>query len=385
MMRFRLRAGLSAGVLSAGVLSAGVLLGVAALSTAHAQTTGQTVTLRPASGPARTSVVLLDAEGPTLWATGLLSRTRDGGASWQQVDLDSLRFGRWRAYSLETRGSRVVAGLAYATQNDLGQRVDTGTGFLFSQDGGDTFRFTAPITDRLADSTLVYGVSRLRAFSFLTPDGTAPFGLALDVDSGAVYAAAGEGGLRRTTNGGASWQRVVLPPDAQDELRPDALNGFYVGPRSRSPNGSFNHIVYSVLFDETATLWAGSLLGLNVSTDRGMSWRRLTARAGAASLPASAVQAIREQPVAGERNPVWIALVPAGVTAEYGGAQYGVAVTRDGGQTFEQTLLGEQVFDFAFRGSTVYAAAARGLFASTDGGRSWTLVRDFYDLSLIHI
>ena len=91
------------------------------------------------------------------------------------------------------------------------------------------------------------------------------------------------------------------------------------------------------------------------------------------------MQAIREQPVEGERNPVWIALVPAGVTAEYSGAQYGVAVTRDGGQTFEQTLLGEQVFDFAFRGSTVYAAAARGLFASTDAGRSWTLVRDFYD------
>lgn len=356
-------------------------LGMVCVPAALAQTPVQTVNLRPATGPARTSVVLLDAEGPTLWATGLLSRTRDGGATWQQVDLDSLRFGRWRAYSIETRGPQVVAGLAYATENDLGQRVDTGTGFLFSTNGGDTFRFTAPITDRVADSTLVYGVSRLRAFSFLTPDGAAPFGLALDVDSNVVYAAAGEAGLRRSTNSGASWQRVVLPPDSQDELRPDALNGFYVGPRSRSQAGSFNHIVYSVLFDETGTLWAGSLLGLNVSTDRGVSWRRITARAGAASLPASAVQAMREQPIEGERNPVWIALVPAGVTAEYSSAQYGVAVTRDGGQTFEQTLLGEQVFDFAFRGTTVYAAAARGLFASTDGGRSWTLVRDFYDAS----
>ena len=67
-----------------------------------------------------------------------------------------------------------MAGLAYATENDLGQRVDTGTGFLFSTNGGDTFRFTAPIADRVVDSTLVYGVSRLRAYSFLTPDGAAP-------------------------------------------------------------------------------------------------------------------------------------------------------------------------------------------------------------------
>ncbi len=344
-----------------------------------AQTVGQTVTLRAAGGPARTSVVLLDAEGPTLWATGLLSRTRDGGASWQQVDLDSLRFGQWRAYAMETRGPNAIAGLAYATANDFGERIDTGSGFLFSTNGGDTFRFTAPITDRVGDSTLVYGVSRLRAFSFLTPDGAAPFSISLDADSGVVYAAAGEAGLRRSINSGASWQRVVLPPDTQDELRPDALNAFYVGPRTRTPRGHFNHVVYSVLVDEAGTVWAGSRLGLNRSDDRGVSWRRLTARAGAGSLPASAVQVIREQPLAGARNPVWIALVPAGVQAEVAGATFGVAVTRDGGLTYEQTLLGEQVFDFAFRGSTVYAAAARGLFASDDGGRSWRLLRDFFD------
>ncbi len=280
---------------------------------------------------------------------------------------------------METRGNAAIAGLAYVTANDFGDRIDTGSGFLFSENGGDSFRFTAPITDRVGDSTLVYGISRLSAFTFLTPDGTAPFALSLDADSNVVYAAAGEGGLRRSINRGASWQRVVLPPDSQDELRPDALNGFFVGPRTRTPRGSFNHIVYSVLVDEAGTIWAGSLLGLNRSDDRGLSWRRLTARAGAGSLPSSAIQVLREQPLAGARNPVWIATVPAGVTAEFSGATSGVAVTRDGGLTYEQTLLGEQVFDFAFRGATVYAAAARGLFASDDGGRTWTLVRDFFD------
>jgi hypothetical protein len=48
-----------------------------------------------------------------------------------------------------------------------------------------------------------------------------------------------------------------------------------------------------------------------------------------------------------------------------------VTVTTDGGQTYRQTLIGERVYDFAFRGERVYAAAENALFRSDDGGRTW--------------
>src|SRR5690606_36318324 len=81
-------------------------------------------------------------------------------------------------------------------------------------------------------------------------------------------------------------------------------------------------------------------------------------------------------PVPG-RNPVWMASWNAAEAGERG--MDGITVTRDGGVTFEQVLLGETVFDFAFDGQIVYAAGESGLFISADGGRTWESTRDFAD------
>src|SRR5690606_3423531 len=147
----------------------------------------------------------------------------------------------------------------------------------------------------------------------------------------------------------------------------DSSYDFRVEPR-RGNTGSFNHMGFAVLADETGTIWAGTPSGVNRSLDGGLSWRRFSREGTPSSLTGSWVISIEEQEMPG-RNPIWMATWNAGEAGEQG--LDGITVTRDGGETFEQVLLGETVFDFAFDDSTVYAAAESGLFLSRNGGRSW--------------
>ncbi len=181
-------------------------------------------------------------------------------------------------------------------------------------------------------------------------------------------------GFRRSSDGGRTWQRVILPPDGLDEIRPEVSYDFEVGPKPNTsdPRGQLNHLGFGVLVDGSSTVWAGTPAGLNRSTDGGVSWRHFTLDDG---LPGNFVISIEEQRLPEQQPLVWATCWPASEQDE----RFGVVVTRDGGETFETGLLGERVFDFAFRGETVYAAGENGLFISDDGGRTWRTVRDFFD------
>ena len=328
--------------------------------------------LLPARGIARNFAAPLHAEGATLWGGPLLSITRDGGATWARADADSLTRGDARVFSLDVEGPVVWAGL-YGTVTDRG--ID-GAGFLTSADDGATFTAVGQPVDRPRDSVEVVFGSRLRAY--LNGDGTDAAARDVDFDpaTGTTYAALGFAGLRRTTDGGRTWHRVVLPPDNLDELRPDATYAFLVGPKTLGFAGNDNHYAVSVLVDEAGTVWAGTPRGVNRSDDGGTAWRRTEADGSPGSLTGSYVAVIEEQPLPG-RNPVWLVTRNSPDIQEQ--ARDGLTVTRDGGATFTQALVGETLFDVAFRGTTVYAAGLRGLFTSADGGASWRLLRDLCD------
>jgi hypothetical protein len=120
-------------------------------------------------------------------------------------------------------------------------------------------------------------------------------------------------------------------------------------------------------------VWSGSVGGVNVSLDQGISWRNFDLDNG---LPGEWVISIEEQLLPGQEPAIWATTWPGREGARQ---QFGVVVTRDGGETFEASLLGERVYDFGFRGETIYAAGENGLFISDDGGLTWRTVRDFYD------
>ncbi|MDE2996716.1 MAG: hypothetical protein OXT73_08270 [Bacteroidota bacterium] len=323
------------------------------------------------------SVANLHLSNDAVWVGPFLNYSMDAGATWYLPDTDSLFGSPNRLFSIDIEGDLIVAGLGRA-DNSGGDAVQTAAGFLVSEDGGATFQYRFPQLDDADDDTEVYGVSTLPALPVIVPQQSPPFDVDIDPVSGTIYVAGWASGIRRSVDSGRSFSRVVLPPDNLDRIVPEEAYSFSVEPR-RGGNGSLNHMGFSVLVDGGGTVWAGTAGGLNRSEDGGISWQKFKADGTSGSLTGDWIISIEEQDL-GAARAVWMATWN---TSESGGGtgQFGVTLTRDGGQTFEQTLLGERVYDFAFDGIRSYVAGDGGLFVSDDFGRTWNSINQFRDAS----
>jgi hypothetical protein len=319
-------------------------------------------------------IQIMEAGGDSLWHGPLLSvyvEDAPEGQRFQTADEPVLVEDENVVFALDVvsdpfPASTIWAGLAFAGTDDQ----PTAGGLLVSNDGGTSFSLLNPPLDQPADSTIGYGGSTLSAIPIVQPSGAAPQDVAFDAASGTTWLAGARSGLRRTTDGGQTWSRVVLPPDTAVSISPDQPNDFTLGPPLNDGRGNRNHFVFSTLVDETGTVWAGTAAGINRSRpqdiiDGERAWLHIIADGTSNFLTGNSVVRIQEQPLSG-RNPVWIASWALDPTD-----RFGVTVTTDGGQTYRQTLIGERVYDFAFRGERVYAAAENALFRSDDGGRTW--------------
>jgi len=275
------------------------------------------------------------------------------------------------------RQSKVWAGLAF----DTGGGEPGAGGFLVSTDGGASFDRRDPQLDAPGDTTLSYGGSTLSAAAVTQQPGSVPRGIAFGPDD-TTWVAGLRSGLRWSTDGGESWTRAVLPPDTSRSVDPATPTDVFVGPPLDDGRGSLNHVGYSVLVDETGTVWAGTGAGLNRSRPGSVTaagrraWRRFSAADPTASPPGNLVVALAEQPRPDARNPIWM----ASWASEQRGdrlQRFGVAVTPNGGGTFRRTLIGERIFDLAARSGRVYAAGETGLFVSGDQGNTWRSVERF--------
>lgn len=345
-----------------------VVLALLLLSTRSAP--GQPASWEETGGIQRNRVTVLHAASDTLWVGPRLNVTLDGGQRWWRIRNDALQEGNRSVYALDTGGDAVWVGLARYLQRGE-TSVPAAGGFLVSSDGGRTFTFRPPPLDEPTDTTVAYGGQLLTAEPAIVPEESPPHDVANDPVGETVWVAAGAAGLRRSTDEGRTWERSVLPPDSLAAIHPDSAYGFALRPR-RGDQGSANHRVYSVLVDETGTVWAGTGDGLNRSRPEdehpsGRAWKHVTGSGPDSLLPASQVMALGEQNRPG-RNAVWAAAWPAAFAP---GEEAGAVVTRDGGHSYEHLLAGERIYDFAFQGQTVYVAAASGLFLSEDDGRTW--------------
>ena len=332
--------------------------------------------LVPVPSISSNSVTKMAARGDSVWIGPLLDLTVDGGESWLRASTDSLVDSRNRVFSITIEEDVIVVGLGYASQETQGS-VQAAGGFLISEDGGQTFTYRFPQLDSRGDTTVTYGVSTLSALDIIAPQQSPPYMVDYDPATGDVWVAGWASGIRRSEDMGRTWERVVLPPDHLEEIHPDSTYDFLVAPQ-RGPTGHLNHMGFAVKVDSRGNVWAGTPLGINLRKAGEQSWRRFSATGSPHSLTGSWVVDIAEQ-IMGEESLIWIASWNAGEAGER--FRDGISLTRDQGETFEQMLIGETVYDFAFRGETVYAASERGLFISDDLGQTWRSVRDFYDAS----
>ncbi len=337
------------------------------------------------------SVTNLHADGDALWVGPFLNVTRDGGTTWQVADADSLAGLVNRVYSIDVGDDVVWVGLGTTRSVESGtgqQSVDMARGFLFSTDGGASWTYRSPnapadsdpattgILDLPDDTVTVYGGIALPTLPVTVPEQSPPWDIDYDPLTRHLWSASQLAGLRRSTDDGRSWQRIVLPPDTTAYLAPELGYQFpYFVQPTRVPIDQFfglNFQAFSVLVDATGTVWAGSAGGLNRSVDSGVRWTHYTVDDG---LTGNWILSIEEQPRAQGPPAIWAATGPG----RGAGQAYGVVVTRDGGHTFEQVLINETVYDFAFDGSSVYIAGLGGLFISDDDGRTFRTEREFYD------
>jgi hypothetical protein len=339
--------------------------------------------LRPTPAIVTNSVQELEAAGDSLWVGPLLTvfveeeerlfAPDDPRVERRLVEGSNVVFSM-AARARSGTPATVWAGLAF----DAGGNSVGAGGFLVSTDGGNSFEERPVPLDDPADSTVTYGASTLPAVPITQEAGSAPRDLALAGED-TVWVAGSRSGLRRSVDQGQTWSRIVLPPDTSTRIEPSAPNDFLVAP-PLDDRGFQNHEVLSVLVDETGTVWAGTLAGLNRSTpdDVGPSgdraWQLFRPDGTPNSLNGQIVFALAEQPRPNGRNPIWVATLRAQTDGPL--QRSGLAMTPNGGDTFRQPLIGEQVNDVAARRNRVYAAAESGLFVSGDQGQTWRSIEE---------
>ena len=382
-----------------------LLLGLALSVAVQAQTveTGAGVaTLLPQG--ARNGVAVLDADATgTLRAGPILVQVGPDGAvsiPGTAAAFDPATAIDARVFAVDARGGTVAVGLAY---NDVTADADqppvTAAGFAVSTDGGQSYTYRFPSLDQSRDTTVTYGVSTLPAIPTVLAQGAAPLDLALTADADTIYAAALLAGLRRSTDAGATWQRVVLPPDSLFVLDPREPYDFLYNPDVRQPLGfvdgdperpffaqfSENYIAFSVVVDEAGTVWVGTNGGLNRSVRLpeadDLAWIRYTDALLGGALPGNQVFALETRPLADARDEVWALCRNSGNPFSTEEEENGVAVWRgddEGGfAVFETVLLGVVAEDIAFDEDHIYVTSGDGLYISDDDGATWRIVRTF--------
>ena len=307
-----------------------------------------------------------------------------------------------RAFSIDARGNVVVVGLGFNDVTaDAEDPLDTAAGFAVSTDGGNTFDFRFPALDQSQDTTVTFGVSTLPAVPSTIAAFATPVDVALTASGDTIYSANRLAGLRRSTDAGRTWSRVVLPPDSLVVLDPRETYDFLYSPDRFQPTGfidndprrpvfpqfSTNFEAFSVLVDESGTVWAGTLNGLNrsvkVEGSDDLAWVRYVDGPIGSTIPATFVFALEEQPREGQ-NHVWAATrVPGSVPFSTVGQEAGVVAWRgddeDGLPIFETVLLGVIAEDIAFGDGRAFVAASDGLYVSEDDGVSWRVTRVYRD------
>ncbi len=325
--------------------------------------------------------VELLSKSDSMWFGGGkgLELTTDGGSRWEHFG-DAAPFNvpplfQDNIAALASNGSVIWASLAGTFEAEP-QNLPKGMGLAVSTDNGATWKHISQPMEASDATTykIAYGNNQLDALAVTTEVQNITYDLAVTKD--AVWTANFAGGLRKSTDGGATWQVVVLPPDFLDAIHPDSTLDFDVSPVNRTftVNGNtinlrenYNHRVFSVMATDDNTIWVGTAGGVNKSTDGGVSWRKFSYDNQSRPITGNFVVALDRSFYQGKEY-IWASTINAINPAEYRAVSY----TSDGGENWSTALRGEFTNNFGVKDSIVYAATKSGIYRSADAGRSWT-------------
>ena len=310
--------------------------------------------------PPSNSIDVLSLSRDTLWAgTGKGLGYTTNGSAWAIQPQEN-------GISAFAINDEIVWASEGYTTKDNGNFIPTGGGLNWSTDRGATWTHVPQPVDVGTIDTLSYGANQIRALAITVPQQNITYDITLTKST--VWIASFAGMLRKSTDRGVSWQRIILPPDNLDSIAPSDTLNFDLSPAGGSLGlqENLNHRVFSVYASSDSIIWVGTAAGINRSSDGGVSWRRFSHQNQISPISGNFVVAINEQ-VLPSRRILWASTVNAVDPDE----EKGVSFSSDSGQTWTETLLGERAHNIAFMDSVVYVATDRGLFRSSDFGSSW--------------
>jgi photosystem II stability/assembly factor-like uncharacterized protein len=325
----------------------------------------------PDISPASNGITDIVTLGDTVWlgTNSGVSLSTDGGASWKN-------FGGSPAFGLEG-----VSALGYdkyngvlwaATANDTNTSSGVyprGSGLRYTSDNGNTWTNIPQPVDANSDSLIVYGNNNIKALPVTVPIQNVIYDIAFTPNT--VWIASWAAGLRKSTDMGKTWQRVILPLDDMDSVKPtDTLNICYSPQSGKICNtGNNNLLGFSIVAVDSLTLYVGTAGGINKTTDGGVSWTKFNHINEASPISGDWVVALAYNSA---DNTVWAACRRANDQSEI----YAVSYSKDGGLSWQTTLPNETTDNFSIsnqagEGSEVIAASEGGLFITNDYGKNW--------------
>lgn len=308
------------------------------------------------NAPFSSSIIEILNMNDAIWIGGgkSVSKTTDKGQTWiNYYGADGL--GTNGISALANFGFKIFAAKARSVEMD-GNFLPEGLGISFSSNSGASWQsFPQPI-DSPEDDTVFYGNNKLKALPITTTINNITYDLA--AASYGIFAANFAGGLRKSTDNGASWTRVVLPPDYLDSISPQRTYNFTLSPVSgrMGLENNLNHRVFSVCIVYDSIIFVGTANGINRSTDRGISWKKFNHKNQSKPISGNFVTAIAFNYY---DNSLWIASWKAEGATEF----TAVSVSYDFGESWEILLPNKKAYGFAFMQNIAYIAAEDGLYA----------------------
>lgn len=293
-----------------------------------------------------------------------LSISYDRGESWINF-YNHPDFGKESISAVAYKNGFIWVATAHSVERD-GQILPEGSGLRFSSDGGLTWKKIDQPVDHKDSNKVVYGSNVLNALPITTAINNITYDIGLTRD--AVWIASFAGGLRKSTDLGKTWERVVIPPDNLDSIKPTEAYNFDLSPVSGNLGyqNNLNHRVFSIYVQNDSIIWVGTAGGINKTTDGGKSWIKFNKQNQTNHISGNFVVAIGGTEYQNNHY-VYAATWKAEDLTE----EYGISLTSDGGANWSISNKDVRIHNFGFLSRIAYAAGSTGLFRSDDFGSSW--------------